>query len=111
IAPDGNGGYDWFGVLASGSGGTTPLTFYHGKMDKNEKDAGFVTDNANTTARGFPTNDWHMSNLARSPDHHQLVCVTVRNLDAYPSIHFEHWDWDWTAFNSPINHGDWQTLV
>ena len=107
-----NDGNDWCAVMQSGSVGTTPLEFYHGKMGQNETDAGVVVDSVATPASDA-LQDWHMTNLALAGG--DLVCVVVHGIGSVPSLHYTRYRWSWSDNVSipprPLYSSDWGNLI
>jgi hypothetical protein len=68
---------------------------YHGNLFQD--DSATNIDVATAAPADAPV-DWHMSNLALTPDGKYLLAVTVQGINSEPSLVFQPWRWDWNGF-------------
>ncbi|MDP4198689.1 MAG: hypothetical protein Q8922_10000 [Bacteroidota bacterium] len=84
----------WFGAMVTASPGTDPgVRFYHGSLDSNWNDADVRIDSATPSSQTNSPNDWHMSNLAMTPDGNNMFAVVCEQ-PSNPNT-FTMWIYRW----------------
>jgi len=98
-------GVYWVALLTSGSVGfaaNPPVVFYRGRMDKSETDPGAVVDSARAETTSGPTiGDYHLSNVALSPDNNHAVAVLTNQISTLTDDGYIFLDWNLGKFGGP----------
>ncbi len=84
----------WFGAMVTASPGVDPgVRFYHGSIDSDWNWAGVKIDSATPSQQTNSPNDWHMSNLAMTPDGNNMIAVVCEQ-PSNPTT-FNMWVYRW----------------
>lgn len=85
-------GTEWYASMLSSTTGSIPLYFYHGRMDRNETDAGYLVDSLGPQGEKKLEGGYHLSNISITPDG-KMLCSSVDRLTQDNQTRFTFYVW------------------
>jgi hypothetical protein len=95
-------GKSWIAIMSSSStAANPPIVFYHGSMDQNEA-PGNIDSAVVVTTSPNETSDYHLSNVAITPDGKHAIAVAVNQVSTLQAAGYWFYHWDLSANGKPL---------